>query len=203
MAALALLAGSAGCDNYNPNQRLAILDVESGRSRTISPGDRSVSMAVWSPDSEAVLVQDLLLTKGEQLLLDTNAFIYFLDGAEPYYNVLVPVFRRVAAGDLAVMVSAITEAELLVRPERERNDLAKERIEDLLAENGIYVIGVDRRIARRAAAIRARGNLKLPDAIIVATALETDCEAIVGNDGQWAKKDVEIPFIRLDDLVKG
>lgn len=58
VAALALLAGSAGCDNYNPNQRLAILDVESGRSRTISPGDRSVSMAVWSPDSEAVLVQE-------------------------------------------------------------------------------------------------------------------------------------------------
>jgi predicted nucleic acid-binding protein len=116
--------------------------------------------------------------------------------------VLLPVFRRVQAGSLSIIVSAITEAELLVKPERDGNEAAQERIADLLSENGIYVIGVDRRIARRAAAIRAHARLKLPDAIIVATGLETDCEAIVGNDGQWSKKDVDIPFIRLDDVVK-
>jgi predicted nucleic acid-binding protein len=144
----------------------------------------------------------LLLGRGEQLLLDTNAFIHFLDGEEPYYSVLAPLFRRVQAGSLSVIASSITEAELLVRPERDGNEAAKERIEDLLSENGIYVVGVDRKIARRAAVIRAQARLKLPDAIIVATALETDCEAIVGNDGKWAKKDIEIPFIRLDDVVK-
>jgi predicted nucleic acid-binding protein len=145
----------------------------------------------------------LILGRGGQLLLDTNVFIYFLDGQQPYYNVLVPLFRRVQSGSLSVMVSAVTEAELLVRPEREKDEGARERIGDLLSENGIYVIGMDRRIARRAAAIRASTRLKLPDAIIVATALETDCEAIVGNDGQWAAKDIEIPFIRLDEVVKG
>jgi predicted nucleic acid-binding protein len=148
------------------------------------------------------LVQDLLLTRGEQLLLDTNAFIYFLDGEQPYYEVLLPVFRRVQSGDLSIIVSAITEAELLVRPERTQNEGARERIADLLSETGIYVVGVDRKIARRAAAIRGTTRLKLPDAIIVATALETDCEAIVGNDGEWASKEVEIPFIRLDDVVR-
>lgn len=148
------------------------------------------------------MVQDLLLTRGEQLLLDTNAFIYFLDGEKPYYDVLLPVFRRVQAGDLSIIVSAMTEAELLVRPERTKNDTARERIADLLSESGIYVVGVDRKIARRAAVIRANTRLKLPDAIIVATALETDCEAVVGNDGEWATREVEIPFIRLDDVVK-
>jgi predicted nucleic acid-binding protein len=144
----------------------------------------------------------LLLTRSDQLLLDTCAFIYFLDGEEPYYSVLLPIFRRVQSGELAVIVSAITEAELLVKPERDRNEAARERIEDLLSENGIYVVGVDRKIARRAAAMRAQTRLKLPDAIIIATALETDCEAVVGNDGQWSRKDVEIPFIRLDDVVR-
>jgi predicted nucleic acid-binding protein len=112
------------------------------------------------------------------------------------------VFRRVQAGTLTILLSAITEAELLVRPERDGNQAAKERIGDLLSENGIYVLGVDRKIARRAAAIRGRTSLKLPDAIIVATALETDSDAIVGNDGKWTNKEVEIPFIRLDDVVK-
>lgn len=56
--ALAVLAGVAGCHDYNPNQRLAVLDVESGRSKVISPSDRGVSTAVWSPDSESLLVQE-------------------------------------------------------------------------------------------------------------------------------------------------
>ena len=111
------------------------------------------------------------------------------------------MFRRVQAGNLSIIASAITEAELQVRPERDGNEAAKERIGDLLTKHGIYVVGVDRRIARGAAALRGRTILKLPDAIIVATALETDCDAIVGNDGKWAKKDVEIPFIWLDDVV--
>jgi predicted nucleic acid-binding protein len=136
------------------------------------------------------------------LLLDTNAFIYFLDGEQPYYDVLLPVFRRIQAGNLSVIVSVITEAELLIRPERDDNQAARERIGDLLSEDGIYVVSVDRRIARRAAALRGRTRMKLADAIIVATALETDCDAIVGNDGEWAGKVTDIPFVHLRDAVR-
>ena len=127
--------------------------------------------------------------------------IYFLDGEEPYFGALVPVFRRVQNRDLQVIISVITEAELLVRPERDDNEEARERIADLLSEDGIEVVPVERRIARRAAALRGRTRLKLADAIIVATAIETGCDAIVGNDGEWAKKSIDFPFIRLDDVV--
>ena len=124
-----------------------------------------------------------------------------MDGEAPYFDVLLPVFRRVQAGDLSLMVSVITEAELLVRPERDRNEAAKERIADLLSEDGIYVVGVDRKIARRAAALRGQNSLKLADAIIVATAVETGCEAIVSNDGEWSRKPLEVPVVRLDDIL--
>jgi predicted nucleic acid-binding protein len=135
------------------------------------------------------------------LLLDTNAFIYFLGGEEPYFRVLTPLFRRVQGGELSLIVSVITEAELLVRPERQQDELARERIADLLSEDGIYVVSVDRRIARRAAALRGRAGLKLADAIIVATAIETGCEAVVSNDGEWGKKQIGIPFVSLDDIA--
>ncbi len=134
-------------------------------------------------------------------MLDTNALIYFLDGEEPYFGALVPVFRRVQNQELRVIVSVITEAELLVRPERDDNEEARERIADLLSEDGIEVVPVERRIARRAAALRGRTRLKLADAIIVATAIETGCDAIVGNDGEWATKSIDFPFVRLDDVV--
>lgn len=89
----------------------------------------------------------------------------------------------------------------MVRPERDGNEAAKERITDLLSEEGIYVVGVDRKIARRAAALRGASRLKLADAIIVATAFETDCDAVVGNDGEWARRDLDLPFVHLDHVV--
>ena len=99
------------------------------------------------------------------------------------------------------MVSVVTEVELLIRPERDNDQDAIERIQDLLSEDGIQVVNVDRRIARRAAAVRAHyQRLGLADAIIVATALSTDCEAIVGNDGDWRRL-TDIPFVCLDDVA--
>jgi predicted nucleic acid-binding protein len=147
------------------------------------------------------LAENLLLRSSRSLLLDTNILIYFLSGEQPYHDALVPVFRRVQAGSLTVVVSVITEAELLVRPEKEDNEAARERIADLLSEEGFWVVATDRRIARKAAALRGRQNFKLADAIILATAIETGCEAIVSNDGEWSKKPAEIPVIRMADLV--
>jgi predicted nucleic acid-binding protein len=101
-----------------------------------------------------------------------------------------------------VIASVITEAELLVRPERVGDQAAIQRIGDLLSEPGIEVAEVTRRMARRAAALRSRNSLKLPDAIIVATAIETRCEAIIGNDQAWAASRVEINYVLLDDVVR-
>jgi predicted nucleic acid-binding protein len=129
--------------------------------------------------------------------------MYFLNGEEPYLSrVLVPLFARVQAGEASVIASAITEAELLVRPERAGDQGAIQRIGDLLSEPGIEVVDVTRRMARLAARLRARNSLKLPDAIIVSTAIETRCQAIVGNDHDWAKQPVDVTYILLDDLVR-
>ena len=40
--------------------------------------------------------------------------------------------------------------------------------------NGIETIAVDRPLAQRAAAVRERTNLKLPDAYVLATAIHAD-----------------------------
>jgi predicted nucleic acid-binding protein len=119
---------------------------------------------------------------------------------EPYLVLLLPVFRRVQRGEARIVVSVVTEAELLIRPLRHADQEALDRISDLLSEDGFQVVPVDRRIGRRAALLRANQNLRLADAIIAATAVETGCEAIVGNDGAFRRL-TEIPFVCLDDLV--
>lgn len=118
----------------------------------------------------------------------------------------MPVFQRVEAGQATIIVSAITEAEILVRPMMDENEDAIERIADLLSEDGIDVVEVDRAIARRAARLRAAAKrtgsapLKLPDAMIVATALDARCDLVIGNDRQWTKLE-GLPFLFLDDII--
>jgi len=112
----------------------------------------------------------------------------------------------VQQGQASLIISVVSEAELLVRPERDNDAEARERISDLLSEDGIFVVPVDRSIARRAAALRAvaksQRKIGLPDAIIVATAIETGCDAIVGNDADWRGWTTDVPYVHLDDAIK-
>jgi predicted nucleic acid-binding protein len=102
--------------------------------------------------------------------------------------------------ELVVTASVVTEAELLVRPKREGDVEAEERIQDLLSEDGFTVVPVDRPGARMAAELRARHNLGLSDAIIVATAIRTGCDAIVSNDGRF-RRITEVPVVHLDEVA--
>jgi predicted nucleic acid-binding protein len=99
-----------------------------------------------------------------------------------------------------MVLSAITEAELLVRPHRDGNQDAIEKIEDFLSEDGIFVVEVTRPIARRAARLRPVNSISIADAVVMATAAETGCDLVLGNDKRWSTIP-GIPFVRLDDVV--
>jgi predicted nucleic acid-binding protein len=114
--------------------------------------------------------------------------------------VLIPLFDRVREGQAAMIISAITEAELLVKHEREQNDEAIEKIEDFLSEDGIYVVDVTRAIARCAAKLRPVNQISIADAVIMATAVETGCDLLLGNDARWATIP-GIPYLKLDDAI--
>lgn len=110
--------------------------------------------------------------------------------------------QRVQQQQARLVLSAVTEAEVLVRPLERGDDEALERIGDLFSEDGIRVVPIDRQIARRAARLRAMHRpLRLPDAMIVATALECGCDMVLGNDAEWSKLR-DVPFVRLDDIIR-
>jgi predicted nucleic acid-binding protein len=140
------------------------------------------------------------LKSSRRFILDTSAIIYFLQGLQPYLRVLIPLLDRVRSEEAVMVVSAITEAELLVRPNRDGNREAIEKIEDFLSEDGIYVVDVNRGIARRAATLRPVNGISIADAVIMATAVETGCDLALGNDRRWATVP-GVPFVRLDDVV--
>ena len=97
------------------------------------------------------------------------------------------------------VVSVVTEIELLIRPLRDGTSQDVQRVRVLL--DALDVVELDREIAGVTASVRARIGLKVPDAAIVATALVTGCEAIIGNDGLCGQRVREIPYLLLDELL--
>jgi predicted nucleic acid-binding protein len=114
---------------------------------------------------------------------DTNALIYLIERNPDYLAVLQPVFEKVERRQIQAHTSAICLIEVLVKPLREgRHDLAGRYRDLILSSRNFTVHDVSVPVSERAAAIRARWNLRVPDAIVAATALLTGCSHVVTND---------------------
>lgn len=107
------------------------------------------------------------------------------------------LFVRVQAGETSVMLSPVTVAELLVLPIR-TGDIDAEVVVRLFVGKLCRVMAATSETASIAAGIRAASGLRLPDALILATAVEHNAEAVVGNHAAW-KRVSPLPYIHLDD----
>ena len=137
-----------------------------------------------------------------QVGLDTNVLIYLLEDVQPYRDLAVQVLHMMDRGLMVGCISTIVEAEMLVRPIRDRNHRAQETIELFLRNSPNLVLrSVDRAVAKRAAEVRAASRLRLPDAIVVATAIEERCDVLIGNDGAMSRGVPGIQYLHLDDYV--
>ena len=126
--------------------------------------------------------------------------IYFIE-ANPRYDALVTeIFRRIAGGVPDGLCSVITLTEVLVHPLRQGNrQLAQEYTNLLLASPHFFTVPIDATTANSAADLRARYNLRTPDAIQIAAALEHGCDAFLTNDTTLARV-TELRVLILDQL---
>ena len=145
-------------------------------------------------------VEDALATL-RRPFLDTAPVIYFVERNPAYVAKVDAFFGRLNQSMLEAVTSPVTLAECLVMPCRHFNFAAQQAFIDLLTNGpGIIFQITQAAIAHAAADLRARYNLGLPDAIQVATALATSCDAVLTNDVQL-KRVTEIPIFVLDELT--
>ena len=141
------------------------------------------------------------LTGVNRLGIDTDATIYFVQ-ANPTYDALVAeVFSRIGNGQITGFASTISLLETLVLPIRTGDVLLQEKFRGLLLDSSnLYLTPVSPALAERAAEIRALYNLKTPDAIQAATALETACDAFLTNNGKDFRRVKSLNVLVLDEL---
>jgi len=119
------------------------------------------------------------------IYLDTNIFIMAFEIRSEVSDQLTQIFDRLDGQPEACLVtSELTLSELLVRPIRENDEQRMEQYEAFIAPSRwLNVLPAARSTLRVAATLRAQNsNLKLPDAIHIATALRANCSHILTND---------------------
>ena len=140
------------------------------------------------------------LREVRRLGFDTAPMIYFVEAHPEYYAQITPIFERIEQGELEGITSVITLLEVLVQPIRlNRIDLASRYRQLLLESERFSVLPITVEIAELAADLRARYNLRTPDALQVATALAHRCEAFLTNDARL-KRVAEIRVLTLEEL---
>ena len=115
--------------------------------------------------------------------VDTAPIIYFVEGHPQYDALVTEVFQCIANSIFTGVTTVITLIEVLVHPLGQRNIHLQQEYRDLLLHSANFeTLPVNITIAERAAELRTRHNLRVPDSIQVAAALEMGCEAFLTND---------------------
>jgi len=119
----------------------------------------------------------------QKLGFDTPPFIYLIERHPTYLRLVRDIFARLDAGYLNGYSSVITLIEVLSQPKRTGNIAIERAYSNLLLSSARFsLLRVDEAIAERAADLRARYNLRTPDAIQLATAIHAGCQAFLTND---------------------
>ncbi len=126
-------------------------------------------------------------------LLDAGVIIGVLDGADPHHTAARVALSAALERADALAVPASAYAESQVGPAR-RGREAMRRLDAFLADLSIAVEPITRQVAVRAAQLRARHGtgLRLPDALVLATALHLKAERVLTTDARWPSVGVSV-----------
>lgn len=105
------------------------------------------------------------------VVFDSDVLIGFLNRDDAHNAEAVERVRASMEPGNRRLVCAVNYAEIMVGPVRTKTH---ERVWQMLVQFNIETIEVDMDLANRAAAVRARTNLKLPDAFALATAIHAE-----------------------------
>ncbi|MCB0192144.1 MAG: PIN domain-containing protein [Anaerolineae bacterium] len=134
--------------------------------------------------------------------LDTSVFIYHLEANAKYLSLTRTVLQNIQSGRSQGVISTVTIMELTVQPWRmNRGDVARQYEVLLMNFPHLRVVEVSRDIARQAAQLRAKYNLRPADALQVATALVSGAEVWISNDKKLRRLEPEIDVIILDAFL--
>jgi len=144
------------------------------------------------------------LAPGSLICLDTNCLLYYFKDEMPWADSLRPVFEAKDGGNVRLLTSSMTLAELLARVDPSDQSAMLSAVRQYFD-----LVPVDDSIGIQAASIRrasnpgnaARPPVKTPDAIEMATAGKTRSLLFITNDEQLTRMPQTVKALYLKELA--
>lgn len=125
----------------------------------------------------------LIQLQGQTIGLDTAPLIYFIEQNLTHLEKVRAFFAAMRRDEFRVVTLTLTE--VLVHPLRAGNvELAREYRDIILDQAYLITFPVSATIAEQAAQLRANYNLRTPDAIQIATAIQEGATVFFTNDAR-------------------
>lgn len=136
----------------------------------------------------------------QHLYIETAPLIYYVEENPIYVDLMDAVITVVERVPIEAVSSVITLTEVLAQPIKLKKAELEWEYRSILMDSGEFsLLPVDTSIADAAANLRARYNLRTPDALHIATAIVVGCDAFLTNDAGF-KRVTEINVLVLDEL---
>ena len=107
------------------------------------------------------------------VVFDSDVLIGFLNAKDAHHADAIEHLRDSLAPGTRRMISAVNYSEILIGPIK-AGKRARDHVEAMLVRFSIEIVVVDAALAQRAAAVRTRTSLKLPDAYALALAVHAE-----------------------------
>jgi predicted nucleic acid-binding protein len=138
------------------------------------------------------------LAKGATLALDTAVLIYFLEKHPDFFPISKELFQKIECGDHPAVMATLVFAELLVPAWRSgESRRATQVLQALNSFPHLRIMPLSADIANQSARLRARYNLRTPDAIHLATALAANADVFITNDRDLIRVESELPIVMI------
>lgn len=135
-----------------------------------------------------------------RLFLDSAPVIYAVEKHPRYVDLVRVTLKRLDAGALSAVTSPVTLAECLIAPYRlGRTDVSQTFVDLVVYGSNVTFVTIDQTVAEKAAELRARYNLLLPDSFQVAVAMLVGCDGFLTNDAALTRV-TEMDVLVLDEL---
>jgi predicted nucleic acid-binding protein len=132
-------------------------------------------------------VERIEALRGSTVGLDTGPLIYYIEDEPTFIARIKPFFEAAERGEFRIVTSFVTLIEVLIHPLREgRPELADEYRDILLHSAALTAVPLNEGVAENAAQLRARHNLRMPDATQIATAIRSGASWFLTNDAGLA-----------------
>ena len=135
-----------------------------------------------------------------KIALDTNVLIYFFEGIEPQASKVEKILETFVKGQNEGIVSTLTIAEVLTGFYFTGDVVKAAKAKSLLTDwalAGFKIVPVTFEIADLAANLRAKRGGRLPDALIVATAINQSANLTYSQDKDLQRYGKEITICEL------